>query len=890
MQTKLFRPSLRPSLIIRSPLIERLNAGLDHARLTLISAPAGFGKTTLATTWLNTLTARHTNIGWLSLDENDNDPIRFLSYLIAALQTAVPSIGETAVQLLQSPQPPPADTILTLLINDISQQVQPLILVLDDYHVVAETAVHQALAFLLEHLPPQLHLLITTRSDPALSLSKLRARGQMVEIRANDLRFTFDETQLFFNQVMGLPLSNEEMAALERRTEGWIAGLQLAALSLNGRTDQAERIAAFTGSHRFIIDYLTEEVLNHQTEPVREFLLATSILERICGPLGDALTQSTAGQEILEYLEYSNLFLIPLDEERRWYRYHQLFAEVLQQRLQQTQAARLPVLHHRASEWLNQNGLAHEAINHALAGQDFEQAARLIERIHSVKWQTGEIKTLQSWLAVLPAAAWQTHPRLWLVQAWAAMTVGDFVVGDEKLKGAENALALLDEATARSLSPEVLAFRACYASLVADPQAVALAQQALQVLPKDYWLRGMLVIFLGNAYYAIGDLAAAEEALKQAPRASSAQSLPETHPHQIHLLAFESMIKLAQGKLETAVSLVNQALAVAEPGGIPIPFVGTLMAYIAASLILYDRNELKQVKAYLERCFTQAVSFGSHEIQVFALSGLLRLSLAKDDLLAAENYSDQINSLLQSHTFINSITAYVDYHQFQLLLKQNNITAAAAWVESHAEQPGPLNAYALHRLALPQLLIYRGDFRLALDALETLILEAGRMNHGRMLLQALILKAKVLYQADQKNEALTTLGQAIMLAWPEGFIRPFVDGGDELRRLLIAYRAQYIEPRTPGDDMLAYIHHLLAAFPLPGSQPSPSLYPFLDPLSDRELEVLRLVADGASNRDIADDMFLAVTTVKKHLSNIMSKLNASSRTQAVAEARTLGLL
>lgn len=745
LQTKLFRPSLRPSLITRSPLIERLNTGLDHARLTLISAPAGFGKTTLVTTWLNTLTAGQTNSGWLSLDENDNDPIRFLSYLIAALQTAVPSIGKTAGQLLQSPQPPAVESMLTILINEISQQDQPLILVLDDYHVILETAVHQALAFLLEHLPPQLHLLLTTRSDPVLPLSKLRGRGQMVEIRANDLRLTFDETQVFFNQVMGLPLSNEEMAALERRTEGWIAGLQLAALSLKGRTDQAERIAAFTGSHRYVIDYLTEEVLNHQTKSVREFLLATCILERICGPLGDALTQSTAGQQILEYLEYSNLFLIPLDDERRWYRYHHLFAEVLQQRLQQTQANRLPELHRRAMKWFEQNGLMHEAVTHALAGGDFEQAARLIEEIHSVKWQTGEIKTLQSWLSALPAAAWQTHPRLWLVQAWAAMTVGDFVVGDEKLKGAENALASLDEETARSLSPEVLAFRACYASLVADPQAVVLAQQALQVLPKDYWLRGMLVIFLSNAYYAIGDLAAAEKALEQAPRTISAQSTPETHPHQIHLLAFESIIKLAQGKLETAASLINQALALAEPGGKPIPYVGTLLAYIAASLILYDRNELKQVKAYLERCFTQAVSFGSHEVQVFALSGLLRLSLAKDDLLAAENYSDQINSLMQSHTFINSITAYVDYHQFQLLLKQNNITAAAAWAESHAEQPGPLNAYALHRLALPQFLIYRGDFGSALDTLETLILEAERTNHGRMLIQALVLKAKVLY-------------------------------------------------------------------------------------------------------------------------------------------------
>lgn len=380
LQTKLFKPSLRPALINRTHLIHRLNESLGigtlsfAARLVLVCAPAGFGKTTLVSVWLAHLATANAQFSggvtaWLSLDESDNDPIRFLTYLIAALQTAVLGLGETAVKALQSPQPASPETILTLLINEISQIDVSIVLVLDDYHVITAPAIHQAMAFLLEHLPPQQHLLITSRIDPALPLSRLRAYGQIAEIRADDLRFTSDEVQLFFNQMMGLTLSNEEMAALEQRTEGWIVGLQLAALSLQGRADQADLIAAFTGSHRFVIEYLTEEVLSQQPDSVREFLLLTSILDRMCGPLSDALTQTGSGQQMLEYLEHHNLFLISLDDRRLWYRFYHLFAEVLRQRLQKVYPSSSFDLHRRASMWFEQNELVSEAIEYALKGQ-----------------------------------------------------------------------------------------------------------------------------------------------------------------------------------------------------------------------------------------------------------------------------------------------------------------------------------------------------------------------------------------------------------------------------------------------------------------------------------------------------------------------------------------
>ena len=877
LTTKLFLPPVRANLVPRLRLTERLNEGLTR-KLTLISAPAGFGKTTLLSEWIP---HNEWSVIWVSLDEGDNDPTRFWSYFIAGLQQLNPDLGTTALLLFHSPQPLPPESGLTILINEIATLPEPFVLVLDDYHVIENASLHEAITFLLDHLPPQMHLFITTRTDPPFPLSRLRGREQLTELRAEDLRFTPDEAMALFNQVMGLSLSPRDIAALEARTEGWIAGLQLAALSMQGRDDLPDFIAAFTGTHRYILDYLTDEVLEQRPQGTEDFLLQTSILDRLCGSLCDALTGGRDGQTTLELLEQANLFIVPLDDERRWYRYHRLFAEVLRARLRQVQPDNVPELHHRAWEWLEQNGLTQEAVHHALVGRDFEQAARLIELVHSVMWQNGEIKTLQAWLAALPPAAWHTHPRLWLVQAWAAMTVGDFSEANETLREAEAVLALLDEDSARSLRPEVWAFRAAYASLVRDPAAVELTQQALQALPKDYWLRGMLVIFLGAAYYSTGDLNAAAKVLAQG---RSMLATPGAQSHQIHLLPLDGMVHHAQGSLRRARSLIRQALDRVEPGGQPIPFVGTLFTYMCASQVLYDLNELDQVEVYLTRCVEQAVKIGSAEAQVFALSGLAHLSLARDDLAAAENHTRQVEALLRAQTFNINIMAFVEYHHFLLLLKQDNLTDAAAWAETRAGSSGPLMPY-FHRLARPQILIAQGNLDAALDNLTILIQEAQDTGHGRLLIKALVLQALALQAQGRGRQALSALDQALNLAEPEGYIRPFVDEGQPMAELLRQAQSRGLRSN--------YVSQLLAAFGAEETSPVPptaSHASLIEPLSPRELELLRLVADGRSNGEIAQELVVAIGTVKKHLNNIFGKLDVRNRTQAVARARELDLL
>jgi LuxR family maltose regulon positive regulatory protein len=452
LTTKLFTPPTRPELVSRPRLIERLNGGL-HRKLTLISAPAGFGKTTLVTEWLVNLAldAEKENqienrIAWISLDEGDNDFARFLAYFIAALNRVEgmdTTIGEGALTMLQSPQPPPTEAVLTPLINEIAAIPDRILLVLDDYHLIEAQPVHDALTFFLEHLPLQIHLVIAAREDPHLPLSRLRARGQLTELRAADLRFTSSEAAEFLNQEMGLDLSTEDVAALETRTEGWIAGLQLAAISLQGHADTSRLIQSFTGSNRLVLDYLIEEVLDQQTEDIQAFLIQTAILNRLTGSLCDAVRFGTAerhtkqdnGQEILEMLDRANLFIIPLDEERHWYRYHHLFTDLLRQRLRQTQPDLLPILHHNASEWYEQNGFIDEAIEHAMRAEDFERAAHMIEEQVDAVWERGEHAKLERWLAVV-----LTKPQLCIFLAWNQLVSGEQEAAERSLQSAEHAL------------------------------------------------------------------------------------------------------------------------------------------------------------------------------------------------------------------------------------------------------------------------------------------------------------------------------------------------------------------------------------------------------------------------------------------------------------------
>ncbi|HRQ42552.1 MAG TPA: LuxR C-terminal-related transcriptional regulator [Chloroflexota bacterium] len=899
LQTKLFKPSLRPALINRTHLINRLNESLGigtlgfAVRLVLVCAPAGFGKTTLVSAWLADLTTANPQFSggvtaWLSLDESDNDPVRFLTYLIAALQTAVPGLGETAVKALQSPQPAPPETILTLLINEISQIDVSIVLVLDDYHVIAAPAIHLALSFLIEHLPPQLHLLITSRIDPALPLSRWRAHSQITEIRANDLRFTSDEVQRFFNQMMGLTLSNEEMAALEQRTEGWIVGLQLAALSLQGRTDQADLIAAFTGSHRFIIDYLTEEVLSQQSNAVREFLLLTSILERMCGPLSNALTQTESGQQMLEYLEHHNLFLIPLDDSRLWYRFHHLFAEVLRQRLQKVYPSSTFELYRRASSWFEQNELVSEAIEYALKGQDWPNAGRLIEANIDQAQLRGEVATLLRWLAVLPDETFQTHPLLALTHAWLLVITDEFTIAERRLATVEKIVrsdSTLDSSTQTMLLGQIAFVRTLSALMLEYPGelTVATGQEALALLPEsDLARRGFVFFTIGCAEYIdLGDIPTAEQSFQQALSLSHAAGDALT---ELMTWAHLSQALMIQGQIQAAGASCEKILQrVAESDWERVPAVG--LCKVMHGRILYEQNELQAAEETLTQGIAEVERYALTRPVILGYILLARVKQAQGQSNKARELLDHAWSVIQKYN-LKQITIPVAAYRAKLLLAFGDLGTAVQWArEIEPTTHGSLNpALEYEHMAFVRVQMAQGRLVEAQQLLARLLPPAEAAGRVTRIIEMLLLQAVIAARLQDEAQAMASLERALVLGEPEGFVRSFVDEGEPLRLLLLVYRDQ------AKDHLLAYTNRLLAAFPLPGSQPTPQLDSFLDPLSDRELEVLRLVANGASNREIADELILAVTTVKKHVSNIMSKLNASSRTQAAAEARSLGLL
>ena len=514
LATKLYVPPPRPKVVLRPRLIERLNEGLDR-RLTLICAPAGFGKTTLLSEWVAGC-GRPT--AWLSLDEGDGDPSRFLAYLVAALQTIAADIGEGVLGALQSPRPPPTESILTTLLNEITTVPDNFVLVLDDYHVVDARPVDDALAFLIEHLPPRMLLVISTREDPNLPLARLRGRGQLSELRAADLRFTPSEASEFLNRAMGLDLSAEDISALETRTEGWIAGLQLAALSMRGREDVPEFIRAFAGDNRYIVDYLVEEVLQRQPERIRSFLLRTSILDRLSGPLCDAVTDQEEGNVLLETLERGNLFVVPLDDKRHWFRYHHLFAEVLSAHLMTEQPDQASTLHRRASEWYEHNGSAADAIRHALAAKDFERAADLVELAVPAMRRSRQEAALLGWLKALPNELVHARPVLSVDYAGALLQGGELEGVEARLRDAERwldttavmrerpeapsaGMVVMDEEEFRRLPGSIAVHRAGQALALGDvPETVTYARRALDLVPEDdYFRRGAAAAILGLA-------------------------------------------------------------------------------------------------------------------------------------------------------------------------------------------------------------------------------------------------------------------------------------------------------------------------------------------------------------------------------------------------------
>ena len=898
--TKLYVPRLRAQLVSRVRFHEQLTQGMEGA-LTLVSAPAGFGKTTVLAQWL---AQSGTPVAWLSLEPTDNDPVRFLSYLIAALQRLDPWIGTTALALLQTLQPPSPETVLAVLTNDLARREGgDFALVLDDYHVIEDVLIHRALASLVEHLPPHLHLIIVTRADPPLPLARLRAHGQLTELRAAELRFETQEISAFLRTVAGLELAPEAIVALEQRTEGWIAGLQFAALSLRGRTDVSAFLAAFTGSHRFVLDYLSEEVLSRQAAPILAFLLHTCILERLSGPLCAAVAGQqdggTASQGMLEALERANLFVVSLDDERRWYRYHHLFAEVLRTRLQQLSPDLVPELHRRASAWYEQHGLFAEAVQHALAAADIEHAVRLIEQHALPVAGRGQTQTALGWLNSLPEALVRARPALCIAHAVLLMLfTRQSEAAEARLQDAERLIQRDTPAEqARLIRGWVAQIRADPACYTGDlVRTVALAQEALELLPETEVMgRAAALAYTAHACQITGDVTPESERLVAATVAPArAGGNLFTILRSLTLLA---RLHVLQGRLGEAATLYDTAVQeIGGPAVLPALSSGPAY-YFGLGEVLRERNDLEGAERHLARGLRVLEGATKVDAEVITLgyTAMARLQQARGQTSQAGATLDAFVRLAHTRHFVPLLVARGAAVRAQLELAQGNLTSAMRWADASGctldEDPNFLHEPEYLTLARVRLAQGRSTpqgpvLRAVLCFLERLFDEAERKARLGSVLEILILRALAFDAQGQRAAALTTLERALQLGEPEGYVRLFVDEGAPMRILLRRMRARGIAPD--------YITLLLTAFA--GKHPAVPHHHagdagvLVEPLTAREGEVLRLLEAGASNHDIACRLILSLGTVKKHVSNICSKLGVQRRTQAIAKARALQLL
>jgi LuxR family maltose regulon positive regulatory protein len=888
LSTKLYVPLVRPKLVSRPRLVGRLNDGL-HRKLTLVSAPAGFGKTTLVGEWVATGSRP---VGWLALDEGDSDPVRFFIYLIAALQRVDPAIGQSAQAMLQAPQPPAPETLLTALVNDIAAVPQPFILVLDDYHLITVLPVHQQLGFLLDHQPPQMHLVIATREDPPLPLSRLRARGQVTDIRQADLQFTPQETGEFLRRVAQTELSSDEVSALQRRTEGWIAGLQLLALSIRGSDDIRQLVDSFTGSNRYVLDYLVEEVFQQQPAEVQDFLLKTSILDRFTAPLcGIVVSVSTPqSQSTLEHLERTNLFIVSLDTERRWYRYHRLFADLLRRRLETELGDEVDQLHRLASQWYMDSGFVEDGMRHALAACDWEWAVDLIKSgIDDDLLKHGRMATLLGWYRALPEGMVQADPQLCIQYAWPLILT-------EQLAAAESYLALAEQAAEAAgdtaLLGDVAVAQVHIARVQGDNQrAMALSERALELLPPDHLSgRSVVGVNLGIAQWFQGRLEEAERTLMETERAGRESGNDYA---RFAALTFLGRIQAARGNPHQAAESCRAMIRHGEQN----PIVA--LAHYDLARLLYEWNDLDAAAGHLRQGIALSER-GSPEFQAGGLGTLALVEQARGNMVAAQIALQDAARLLENADISPATRLYNLVACILVALGQGDLERAARVVEQapKAEVSGSFPDYLFLMLARARLLLAQGQQQTAVGQLAALHGMASQAGWQSVAIQARALQA--LAEPDPE-EAFDFLTQALALAEPLGYVRTFLDVGEPMG-LLIADCRLRIERRLSGLDerasksLLAYIDRLLAAFPglasgPPGQSAVQNLQSaIIEPLSDREFDVLRLLAENRTNREIAQAMCVSVNTVKTHLKNVYGKLGVHNRRRAVARTKELGLL
>jgi LuxR family maltose regulon positive regulatory protein len=901
LSTKLFIPPTRQKLVTRSRLIEKLDDGLNR-KLTLVSAPAGFGKTTLVSDWVRNCKQP---VAWLSLDKGDSESRRFLGYLIAALQTVSTEFGEGILGMLQSSQPPPIESILTALLNEIATVSDDFVLVLDDYHVIDAKQIDHVITFLLESLPPQMHLIITTREDPGLPLARFRAHGQLTELRVADLRFTLSEATKFLNRMIGLELSEMDISALEARTEGWIAGLQLAALALKGissqeRADASQFVQSFTGSNRFVLDYLVEEVLKHQPEDIRRFLLQTSILERLNASLCEAVTGQAHSQNTLEALERGNLFVVPLDNQRQWYRYHHLFAEVLQTHLLEQQPDLVTELHWRASNWYEQNDLTVEAIHHALAAEDWEHAAGLIELAHPVMDINYQSAAWLAWARELPEELVRARPVLCVDIAWALLDGGELEACEEYLQVAERWLGatknkqmddmhgiIVDEVQFRSLPASIATARAYRSLAFGDvPGAVKFAQRALTLTHENDSIQHLQAVsLLGVAQYGSGDLEAAEISLTDFL----------THLHKkgdiITLIGISYLladIRVTLGRLHEAEYAYQQALQLATNQRKPLP-VGTSDLYRGLSELSCERGNLEAATRYLQT----AQRLGE---QAALTDWQHRLCVTQARLKEAQGDRDGALILLDEAERVYTRSPLPDVRPIHALkartwIRQGRLREALAWSRSQGLSTDDDLSYlhefehiTLARLVVAQYSHDRVDetIREAQTFLSRLLEAAEAGNRLRSVIELLVTQALAYQVQGLLSQASEILARALTLAEPQGYIRIFVDEGEPMMALL-----REVEKRG---IVLQYVRELQSSFENYVGNIPPITQTLIEPLSERELDVLRLLAKDLKYKQIAEQLVVSVNTIRHHTKNIYGKLEVNNRTLAVQKAKEYNLL
>lgn len=894
LRTKLGIPRPRPDRVPRPRLVERLNEGQRlGCKLTLVSAPAGFGKTTLLGEWIAAarLCDQPTAFCWLSLDDHDNDPAGFWAYVIAALQTVRAGLGAELLEILRSSRILPAESLLSGLVEEIAGSPGSIVLVLDDYHAITAAEIDDAVVRLVDGLPPQLRLVVSTRVSPPWPLARLRACQGMMELDADDLRFTPAEAAAFLNETKGLGLAPQDIAALDARTEGWIAGLQLAALSMRGR-EAAAFVKAFSGSHRFVLDYLLEEVLAGQLPGMREFLLQTSILERMTSSLCDAVTGREDSRSMLHDLEQADLFLVPLGDERIWYRYHHLFADLLRRQLDDADPGRARVLHRRAGEWYAAQGLMTEAVDHALAAGDVERAAILIERSAREVIYASEHATLLRWLEALPAEVIRTRPWLCVYLAWSRVWIGPRDQSEDWVEAAERALtrgsgADLAEADRRRVAGNICALRAYQAYGLGElRRAMELARQAVDLLPAGDTASGSSLLIAGDAYRWLGDAAAARQAYRETGRIAR-----ESGNHSLEVMATcrASEVFLREARLHEAFEASQEGLQLATlPGGRQLLSAG--FPKLQMSELLREWNRLEEADACLQEGMAMCARWGPVGMRFGSRLAQASLQLARGDAGGTLAALPELDRLLGEQSYTYTLVPLVDAVRVSAWLIAGRLDEAAVWLEENRAglEGGPGLLRLPGRTNLARVLYALGSrdrtapyLDRALRLLDQLLPEASAAAWQHDVICLLVLKSLALHARDDGAGALATLIEALRLAEPGGYIRTFVDEGEPMARLLRQASARGAAPYA------RYAERLLAAWDQErrpaGAQPA-------EPLTARELEILRQLATGQPTAEIAARLFISIGTLRVHTQSIYRKLRAHRRREAVRRARETGLL